>query len=50
MKKEIDFKNAIRNPYVDKELKRQVTINLRVAMLLIILKKWLRKKAYLIKF
>ncbi|EPH6130053.1 hypothetical protein ACS0H5_000002 [Campylobacter lari] len=27
-KKEIDFKNAIRNPYVDKELKRQVTINL----------------------
>ncbi|EPA5365829.1 antitoxin [Campylobacter lari] len=28
IKKEIDFKNAIRNPYVDKELKRQVTINL----------------------
>ncbi|OCS32546.1 antitoxin (plasmid) [Campylobacter fetus] len=28
MKKEIDFSNAIRNPYVDKNLKRQITINL----------------------
>lgn len=28
MKKEVDFSNAIRNPYVDKTLKRQVTINL----------------------
>lgn len=28
MKKEIDFTNAIRNPYVDKNLRRQVTINL----------------------
>ncbi|MCR6571803.1 BrnA antitoxin family protein [Campylobacter insulaenigrae] len=28
MKKEIDFKNAIRNPYVNKESKRQITINL----------------------
>ncbi|MCR6570396.1 BrnA antitoxin family protein [Campylobacter insulaenigrae] len=27
-KKEIDFKNAIRNPYVNKESKRQITINL----------------------
>lgn len=28
MKKEVDFTNAIRNPYIDKTLKRQVTINL----------------------
>ena len=28
MKKEVDFSNAIRNPYVDKNLKRQITINL----------------------
>ncbi|WP_086253718.1 MULTISPECIES: BrnA antitoxin family protein [Campylobacter] len=28
MKKEVDFSNAIRNPYADKTLKRQVTINL----------------------
>ncbi len=28
MKKEVDFSNAIRNPYIDKTLKRQVTINL----------------------
>lgn len=28
MKKEIDFTNAIRNPYVDKNLRRQITINL----------------------
>ena len=28
MKKEVDFSNATRNPYVDKTLKRQVTINL----------------------
>lgn len=28
MKKEVDFTNAIKNPYVDKTLKRQVTINL----------------------
>lgn len=28
MKNEYDFKNAIKNPYVDKTLKRQVTINL----------------------
>lgn len=26
--KEFNFDNAIRNPYVDKSLKRQVTINL----------------------
>ncbi|WP_249932509.1 antitoxin [Campylobacter mucosalis] len=28
MKKEIDFSKGIRNPYVDKSLKRQITINL----------------------
>ena len=28
MKKEIDFSKGIRNPYVDKNLKRQITINL----------------------
>lgn len=28
MKQEIDFTDAIRNPYVDKDLKRQITINL----------------------
>lgn len=28
MKKEIDFSKGIRNPYVDKDLKRQITINL----------------------
>lgn len=28
MKKEIDFSKAIKNPYIDKSLKRQVTINL----------------------
>ena len=28
MKDECDFSNAIRNPYIDKNLKRQVTINL----------------------
>ncbi|EIV5071169.1 antitoxin [Campylobacter lari] len=28
MKKEVDFTNAIKNPYVDKTLKRQITINL----------------------
>ncbi|EJP6545165.1 antitoxin [Campylobacter upsaliensis] len=28
MKKEYDFKNAIRNPYVDKNLKKQISINL----------------------
>lgn len=28
MKKEIDFSKAIKNPYVDKNLKRQITINL----------------------
>ena len=28
MKKEYDFSKGIRNPYVDKSLKRQITINL----------------------
>ena len=28
MDKEIDFSKGIRNPYVDKNLKRQITINL----------------------
>lgn len=28
MKKEIDFSKGVRNPYVDKDLKRQITINL----------------------
>lgn len=28
MKKEYDFTNAIKNPYIDKSLKKQVTINL----------------------
>lgn len=28
MIKEFNFDNAIRNPYVDKNLKRQITINL----------------------
>ena len=28
MKQEIDFSNAIKNPYVDKNIKKQITINL----------------------
>lgn len=28
MKKEYDFSKAIKNPYVDKELKKQISINI----------------------
>ena len=28
MKKEYDFTNAVKNPYVDKEMKKQISINL----------------------
>ena len=28
MKKEIDFSNGIRNPFANRDLKRQITINL----------------------
>lgn len=30
MKKEYDFSNAIRNPYIDKQLKKQISININV--------------------
>lgn len=33
MKKEYDFSKAIQNPYVDKNLKKQITINLSVKVL-----------------
>ena len=38
MKKEYDFSKAIKNPYVDKQLKKQISMN--------ILKIWQIKKAY----
>lgn len=31
MKKEYDFSKAVRNPYVDKDLKKQITIKLNSA-------------------
>ncbi len=30
MKKEYDFSNAVRNPYIDKNLKKQVSMNLSI--------------------
>ena len=33
MKKEYDFSKAIKNPYFDKSLKRQITINLNAKVL-----------------
>lgn len=49
MKKEYDFKNAIRNPYVDKNLKNKFQLILTIQQS-IISKRWQRKKVFLIKF
>ncbi len=33
MKKEYDFSKAVRNPYIDKNLKKQVSMNLSVKII-----------------